>query len=333
MNFPRRQRGVALLIALLAVALAIILIAGLLDRGELTYARTRNAVRGEQALAYADGLEAYAAQILQKDLEDMAGIDTHNDMWAFPLPPQDVPGGRISARMTDLNGCFNLNNLISPRPGESAIWRERSRNLLTAMQLDPSLSGAIVDWLDGDSNIDTESGAEDSAYLAGPIAYRTANRAFAHISELRLVRGISGEIYERLAPEVCALPPGTTLNLNTATTAVLMSLDPKLTQALAERIRQNGSAKWNDVDSALVEAQQQGVLIPSRAGLGVRSDYFLARGEIVLDDVPFVFSSMLERVAGTARGGVHVVMRSRGAEDLPIGALSATSRSTSQVQR
>jgi general secretion pathway protein K len=140
------------------------------------------------------------------------------------------------------------------------------------------------------------------------------------------VRGISGEVYERLSPEVCALPPGTALNLNTATTAVLMSLDAKLTQALAERIRQNGSAKWSDVESALTEASQQGVLIESRAGLGVRSDYFLARGEIVLDDVPFVFSSVLERVIGTARGGVHVTMRSRGAEDPPIGALSARTK-------
>lgn len=322
MNGPQRQRGVALLIALLAVALAMILIASLLDRGELAYARTRNVLRGEQAIAYAEGLEAYAAQVLQKDLEDMSGIDSNNDPWALPLPPQEVPGGRISARMSDLNGCFNLNNLVSPKPGEAQVWRARLRNLLVALQLDPSLAGAIVDWMDADTSIDTEGGAEDSAYLAQAIAYRAANRPFAHISELRLVRGISGEVYSRLAPEVCALPPGTAINLNTATTAVLMSLDAKLTQALAERIRQNGQAKWSDVNSALIEAEQQGVPIASRLGLGVRSSYFLARGEITLDDLPFVFSSVLERVSGTARGGIHVIMRSRGAEDLPIGAWS-----------
>ena len=79
MNGPRRQRGVALLIALLAVALAVILIASLLDRGELAYARSRNALRGEQAIAYSEGLEAYAAQVLQRDRELDPGLDAFSD--------------------------------------------------------------------------------------------------------------------------------------------------------------------------------------------------------------------------------------------------------------
>lgn len=316
MNGPHRQRGVALLIALLAVALAVILIASLLDRGELAFARARNTLRGEQAIAYSEALEAYAALVLQRDHETDPSLDTFSDSWAVPLPPQEVPGGRISAHMSDLNGCFNLNNLA---PGQKPIWRIRLRNLLVALQLDPSLGGAIVDWLDGDGDIDSEGGAEDNAYLAQPIAYRTANRVFAHISELRLLRGISGEAYARLAPEVCALPPGTSINLNTASTAVLMSLDTRMTAVLAERIRQHGQARWTSVELALDEVSRQGVDIklPDRIDLGVTSSYFLARGEITLDSVPFGFSSVLERVTGTARGGVHVLSRSRGGEDLP----------------
>ena len=320
MNGPRKQRGVALLIALLAVALAVILIASLLDRGELAYARTRNVLRGEQAVAYADGLEAYAAQVLQRDLEQDRSLDTFSDAWAVPLPPQQVPGGRISAHMSDLNGCFNLNNLSPELSVEQTnVWRKRLRNLLVALEIDPALGGAIVDWIDADTNIDAEGGAEDSAYLAQRVPYRAANRVFAHVSELRLVRGVSGEVYARLAPEVCALPPGTSINLNTASVALLMSLDSRMTAVLAERIRQNGQAHWIDPDTALAEAGQQGVRIegPNRVGLGVTSSYFLARGEIILDDVPFAFSSVLERVTGSARGGVHVLSRSRGQDDVP----------------
>ena len=310
MNGPRKQRGVALLIALLAVALAIILIASLLDRGELAFARTRNVLRGEQALAYAEGLEAYAAQILMRDLADDPGLDSNSEPWAFPLPAQEVPGGRISASMRDLNGCLNLNNLIG---ADMPLWRERLGNLLVALELDPSLAGAIVDWLDSDTNVGDEGGAEDNAYLAQAVPYRTGNRMFAHISELRLVRGISGAVYARLAPEVCALPTGTSINLNTASVAVLMSLDSRMTTALAERIHQDGQARWNDASSALMEARQQVAnLVPSAKGLGVTSHYFLARGEITLDDVPFAFASVLERVAGTSDGGVHVLQRSRG---------------------
>ncbi|MBX3697853.1 MAG: type II secretion system minor pseudopilin GspK [Dokdonella sp.] len=324
MNGPHRQRGVALLIALLAVALALVLIGSLLDRGELALARTRNVLRGEQAIAYSEGLEAFAAQVLMRDLDESPNLDTFSDSWAIPLPPQQVPGGTLSARMTDLNGCFNLNNLVSPSTAERALWRRRLDNLLVALELDPALVGAIVDWLDADGSIDNEGGAEDSAYLAQPVPYRTANRVFAHVSELRLVRGISNEVYARLAPEVCALPPGTALNLNTASAALLMSLDSRMTQALALRIRQNGQARWISVENALNEAENQGVRIPpeNRLGLGVTSSYFLARGEITLDDIPFSFSSLLERVTGTARGGVHVLERSRGAEDAPNPALA-----------
>lgn len=323
MTGPRGQRGVALLIALLAVALAVILIASLLDRGELALARTRNVLRGEQAIAYAEGLEAYASQVLLRDRDENPGLDTFGDSWAIPLPPQEVPGGRISAYMVDLNGCFNLNNLLLP-PAKAAIWRKRLVNLLIALELDPSLGGAIVDWLDADTNIDAEGGAEDSAYLAQPVPYRAANRAFAHVSELRLVRGVSNEVYARLAPEVCALPPGTLLNLNTASTALLMSLDRRMTEVLAQRIRQDRQAHWNSVEDALNEARQQGVEISpaDHVGLGVTSSYFLARGEITLDGVPFAFSSLLERIPSGPRGGVHVLERSRGAEDVPNAALA-----------
>ncbi|HET9031387.1 MAG TPA: type II secretion system minor pseudopilin GspK [Dokdonella sp.] len=321
MNFPHRQRGVALLIALLAVALAVILIASLLDRGELAFARTRNALRGEQAIAYSEGMEAYAAQVLQRDREENPNLDTFSDAWAIPLPPQEVPGGRISAQMSDLNGCFNLNNLAPKQP---EIWHKRMQNLLVALQLDPSLSGAIIDWIDPDSSINTEGGAEDNAYLAQPIPYRTANRVFAHVSELRLVRGVSGEVYARLAPEVCALPPGTTINLNTASAAVLMSLDSRMTAVLAERIRQNRQARWTSVATALDEVAQQGVNNIDQAGLSVTSSYFLARGEITLDGVPFSFSSVIERSAGGANspGGIHIFARSRGGEDVPDGVLA-----------
>ncbi|MEZ5462569.1 type II secretion system minor pseudopilin GspK [Dokdonella sp.] len=326
MTGPRNQRGVALLIALLAVALAVILIASLLDRGELAFARTRNVLRGEQAVAYAEGLEAFAAQILMRDLAENPGLDSNNESWAIPLPAQEVPGGSISASMRDLNGCLNLNNLVGTE--NPAIWRQRLDRLLVALELDPSLAGAITDWLDADTNIDDAGGAEDSAYLAQSVPYRTGNRVFAHVSELRLVRGVSGDVYARLSPEVCALPPDSAINLNTASIAVLMSLDSRMTAALAARINQDGQARWTDVASALNEAAQQGVeLSPAdRTGLGVSSSYFLARGEVTLDDVPFPFSSVLERVSGGARGGVHVLQRSRGGDELARSILDERGR-------
>ena len=55
------------------------------------------------------------------------------------------------------------------------------------------------------------------------------------------------------------------------------------------------------------------------------SSYFLARGDVTLDGVPFAFASLLERRTGGADGGVHALMRSQGADaaDMSRTALQA----------
>lgn len=308
----RPHKGVALIIALLVVALATVLIAGLLDRGELAAARTRNLLRTEQADAYARGLELYAARVLEKDLEQNS-VDSRGDIWAMPLPPTDVPGGRIAAQMRDMNGCFNLNNLLSGDGNESE-WRERFRRLLTALRLDPTLTETVIDWSDADGEPGGGghgSGAEDSVYGAVQPPYRAANRAFVHASELRLLQGFGGSVYATLAPHVCALPRGSLLNLNTASIPVLQSLNTRITEEVARRLWREGKADWNGVSDFRQELL--GLSIPFDAsqerGLSTTSRYFLARGDIELDGLLFHPTSLLDR-----ERGVRVLQRSRGSD-------------------
>lgn len=308
----RRQRGVALVIALLVVALATVLIAGLLDRGELAAARTRNQLRTEQADAYARGLELYAARVLEKDQEQNRS-DSAGDLWAMPLPPTEVPGGRIAARMRDMNGCFNLNNLLSG-DGNEAEWRERFRRLLTALRLDPTLTETVIDWADADAEPGGGghgSGAEDGVYGAAVPAYRTANRAFAHVSELRLLQGFGGAAYAALVPHVCALPRGSLLNLNTATIPVLQSLNPRITEEVARRLWRDGQASWDGVSDFRQELQRLSIPFDpaQERGLTTASRYFLARGDIELDGLLFHPTSLIDR-----ERGVRVLQRSRGGD-------------------
>lgn len=310
----RAQRGVALVIALLVVALATVLIAGLLDRGELAAARTRNQLRGEQADAYARGLELYAARVLLKDIEQESGSDGNGDIWAMPLPPTPVAGGKISAQMRDLNGCFNLNNLVSGDPNQ-AEWRERFSRLLTALRLDPTLTDIVVDWADANAEPGGGghgSGAEDGAYGAAVPPYRAANREFVHVSELRLVQGINSAAYTALAPHVCALPRGSLLNLNTATVPVLQSLSSRITEEFARRLWNEGHARWSTVEQFRQELIRAGVTPPPTLELGLTTEsrYFLARGDIELDGLLFHPTSLLERGAR----GIRVLQRSRGSD-------------------
>jgi general secretion pathway protein K len=307
MNARSRQRGVALLVALLVVAIAVILVAALLDRGELALARTRNTLREEQAEAYALGLETYAAQGLLASGTSQA--DSNASPWAMPLPPQEVPGGVIRATMRDLDGCFNLNNLAPTTLGGSPpTWGPVFDGLLAALALDPKLTVAVEGWLDPA----TAPVAEAASYLAQPLPYRPRGGLFAHASELRLVRGVDAATYAKLAPHVCALPPGTAVNVNTASAPLLQALLTNATPAVAQSLWQNGSAQNESIDQFTNQLPPLGVDLRSpKPRIDVHSHYFLARGDIVLDDVPFTFFSVIER----GQGGVRVLARSRGADD------------------
>jgi len=306
---PQGQRGVALIVALLVVALATVLIAGLVDRGELAFARTRNQRLEAQAQAYAKGLEVYAARVLQKAWEANggSGSDSSASAWAVPLPPTPVPGGLITATMRDRNGCFNLNNLVDASGRPNAPWPDKFRRLLGALRLDPNVADAVVAWMD------PQPGAEDPYYAAQPVPYRQAGRGFVHVSELRLVKGVSGDVYAALAPHVCALPRGTRINVNTATVPVLMTIDGVATPEAAQRIWQEGHANYATL--ADVAASVPAIAGQSRY-FGVQSSYFLARGEITVDGLPFTFYSLIERrLGGGADGGIRVLARTRGGDE------------------
>jgi len=315
--FPRRQRGVALLVALLVVALAVILIAALLDRGELAFARTRNALRSEQADAYAQGLELYAAQVLFKAQTEQQAPDTNQSPWALPLPPQPVPGGLINATMRDLNGCFNLNNL-SMQGSDGSNWAAMFQRLLTNLGIsNPSLVGAVQSWL----AVPAQSGeVSTNYYLAQAIPYRPRGGVFSHVSELRLVAGITSDVYAKLAPYVCALPVGTKINVNTASPPILQSVAQGITAAQAVAAWSNGQATYSGLTEAATALKlnpQQPAQIPATM-FDVVSTYFLARGDIVLDDVPFTFYSLIERPplhGPRPSAGIRVLARSRGSDD------------------
>ncbi len=301
---PLRERGIALLTALLVVALATIMVAMLLDSAEGELARTRNLMRGSQGDQYALGLEAWAIDLLRRDAADGSDNDSRDDMWSAPLPPTPVPGGSVRGQMRDLNGCFNLNSLLTVPAAE-----RRLKRLLTVLKLDPELSDAVFDWLDPDFQTRAR-GAEDNLYLLASPGYRAANRRFVHVSELRQVRGFDRNTYATLAPHVCALPGPSPLNVNTATVPVLMSLDPSITQGVAERVAHEGHAHYTGISTDFAaELLRQGALLTDTSDLGVSSEYFVAEVELELDGIPFGYASLIQR----QHGRYAVLARMRGA--------------------
>jgi general secretion pathway protein K len=217
-----RERGVALITALLVVALAVVAATAMATRLQVDVRRTANLLHGEQAYAYATAAESWAQVILRQDAAKN-NVDSLDEDWASSLPPITVEGGVVSGHVTDLQGHFNVNNLVkngSPSTPDVQYFKR----LLEVLGLDPGLVAALVDWIDPDINPTFPGGAEDDVYLLLDPPYRAANHPLVDISELRLVKGFTPEVVAALLPHVTALPDRTTINVNTATPEVLQAL-------------------------------------------------------------------------------------------------------------
>lgn len=304
---PQRQRGVALIVAVLVLALAAVIVVGLLDAGEIAQARTRNSLRAEQTWQLQRGLEAWAAHALREDQRAEPGVDAFDDLWAQPLPPLDIPGGRIVGRLREQGGCFNINSLLrGEEPDERA--RQRFERLLRALNLNPMIAAQALDYIDADIE-PVAGGAEDGAHLAQRPGRRTANRPLAHVSELRLLPAIDADTWRVLRPQVCALPAGVPINLNTASVELWMSLDEAITRRLAEILSREGRARYRGLDEVNREFERLGVApLPADGAVGVYSSHFLLEADILFDELPFRYSSHLYRDRDT----VSVLARTRG---------------------
>jgi general secretion pathway protein K len=309
MRFPRsKQRGVAILTALLVVAVGTIMAVDLVWRSTLDQRRTAAALAADQSFMFALGAEAWAADILRQDLVDSPDSDHLGELWATELAPLPFEGGVIAGRIEDLQGRFNLNNLIGEDGVEDEMARQQFERMLGLLGLDPGLAGAVVDWLDPDVEQHFPTGAEDSAYTDQDPPYRTANTLITTPSELMAIEGFDLESYRLIAPYVTALPRGTALNVNTASDILIASLSEDIDLPLAASlIEERGDAGFTDVEIVFAD------LIPPEmfARIGGVSEHFQLTGTVIMGSNQMTLRSVLQR---DNSGLTRALFRSFGVE-------------------
>ncbi len=200
-----------------------------------------------QAFELALGVEAWAKGVLAKDFKGNQ-FDGRSDLWTKPLPQTVVRGGEIAGRIEDLQGRFNLNNLVQNGKVESKSV-ERFQRLLRVAGLDEGIAQAVVDWMDSDSEVRFPNGAEDDYYQQQHPPYLTANRRMERVSELRMIKGVDSNVYEKLYPHLSALPEATAINVNSATALVLSSLNEGLDiERISELNKRTRETPWKSLD-------------------------------------------------------------------------------------
>lgn len=299
------NRGVALITAMLISALAAMVATDLAWDNALDVRRTTVLLYRDQAMQIALGAESWVIGILHQDLEDTQ-TDHLGEIWAQDLPGLPIEGGEVSGRITDLQGRFNINNLVDERGEVQPESFEQFRRLLMALELDPRLAGVTADWLDADQEPQFPDGAEDAMYTTVMPPYRTPNRMLTSISELAALEGMDKAAFDALAPHITALPGRTTINANTATPAVLQSLDENLTagdvQSLLAEREDGGFPNVQTAFSSLVRPDVVNSLDES-------SNFFQLQVVVEIDTVRVTLYSLLQR---SPQGSVTPILRSFG---------------------
>lgn len=218
----RNESGVALLVTLLVLVLIVILAMEIFRTGARaaqTGAYGRDSIK---AVLLAEA-GAAAAKIALRESSRRFGYDTLDQIWSRPVPPIELGDGAILVTLEDEERKINLNKLVLPNgiaPDEQRI--AVFRKLLTILDIEPTIADAVVDWLDVDDTARV-GGAESSYYLSLPFPYRAKNDLFDTVDELRLVRGMTADLFEKLKPFVTVHSSGA-VNVNTAPKEVLMAL-------------------------------------------------------------------------------------------------------------
>jgi general secretion pathway protein K len=219
---PGAQRGIALLVAILLVALGTILAAATAYENAMTFRRGAATYAFDQALLVQQGAEALAAYGLRLAQKADPQHTYAAEGWAQPVGPLEVvPGVMLSAQLEDLQGRFNLNSLVRPDGTPDPVAVGAFQQLLAMLGLEPKWAGYMVDWIDRDIVPSIPDGAEDSVYMGQTPPYRTPNRYITSASELLALPGFGRDRYVALAPYVIALPYGVKLNVCTAKPLVL----------------------------------------------------------------------------------------------------------------
>jgi len=305
------QRGVALITAIVLVAIATILAVHIGTRAALDLRRTAGLAALEQGWHVALGAEAWGAEVLSDDLDD-SEIDHLGEAWAQPLPGLPIDGGEVRGALEDMQGRFNLNNLLDENRVADEASIARFERLLLLVGAQQRWARIMADWLDEDTVPGIPEGAEDGTYLSQNPPYRAANGLVATTTEMMALPGMTREEFERIRPYVAALPVGTTINLCTAKAPLLAALVEGGTDfGDAELLAANRRDGCFPTSADLQATLDAGAWLALDGFVSENSDWFRAVTAVRIGTSEFTLYSLIERNGPTS---IRTVLRSTGTE-------------------
>ncbi|MFM7460407.1 MAG: type II secretion system minor pseudopilin GspK, partial [Burkholderiales bacterium] len=223
---PARQRGIAIITALLVVMLAATVASYLLAQQAESLTRVERATeRAQLGLHATTTLEwARSALVVQQKNSTYVAL---SQPWAQGLVARPIDTAVATGLLRDAQSKFNINNLVGADGKRREPDVDAFSRLLKILKLDPNIATAVVDWIDRDDDVSTPGGAENNYYWS-QAGYGAANRPISQVEELLRVKGIDETTLRKLSPFVTALPTPngerTRININTTSIEILQAL-------------------------------------------------------------------------------------------------------------
>ena len=324
----RRQRGVAIITALLLTALAITIVTSLFWQQQVQVRSMENQRLHLQTRWIVRGALDYARLVLQQDGRS-SQITAPDGIWATPLAEtrlddyverERVEGDNykatLSGQITDAQSRYNLANLAANKVVNNfqvAVFRR----LLASLQVDSSLAQAAAQAVAnsqsvGDASTSTGSGtgigAAGSTSNSGTstgtstgtgsgASTSTSGGAqplgFVQVDDLLSVPGFTPQMIEQLRDYVTVLPTQSAVNVNTAS--------PQLLAALVENVSVSEATTWtrkrdfrtlSDFTNLLPKQQA-----PDGVSIAVKSGYFFVVSHVLLDRAELDAEALIQRDA------------------------------------
>lgn len=303
----RRQQGVVIVIALFIVALVATMAYVMMARLSRDTRRTELILHDTQAELYAQGSVIWAKDQLTNDWLKQKP-DKPVDVMPLKSPVNDMNGYAISSTITDAQDKFNLNNVSRPE------WQKAFTRLIQLVypkitdQEATDITKATFDWVMPGNRED-----EYERYYAGlPVPYRPAHRFMIDPSELRLVKGVTPQIYAALQPYITALPAITAINPNTAPPPVLALISPIMTLSsaaqLKEALEKQRPKKLEDFLKMDIAKNHQ----VDEKRIAWVSEYFYVRTEVAVQSQDILLYTLMYRNTSGGRPAVTILWQNRG---------------------
>ena len=305
---PMRQRGVAVITALLLTTLAITIVASLFWQQQVQVRSIENQRLQLQKQWVLRGALDWARLILRADGMN-SSIDTLDEPWSVPLAETrldqyiengqadvDASDAALSGSIIDAQSRYNLANLCWEGKANLCIKGEFNRveiaafaRLLSHVRLDPALAGAVADMMiSSQISVDENTSGINRARPIG----------LEQIDDLLAVPGFSAEAIDKLKEFIIFLPASaaaTTVNVNTAPAEVLAARIDTLSLADANvLVASRKTAHFRDKANFETQLPNKS-LGDARDKVDVKTSYFLVNGKVRMNRAGLEVQALIER--------------------------------------